>query len=438
MRARIFSHSGDVYNENALERDFMALWNTGFFDDIRLEVTDSEKGGKIVTFFVREKKLVRSIDYKGLSSVEQSDVLDEFKKHKVGLSIQSQYDPVVIRRAEVVLQELLSAHGKMFATVRHRTRNIPPNSVALTFIVVEGPKVKVGNVRFTGNHVFSSGELARSMKYSRPAGAPPWFYWFHKTYDKERIEADLENIRDLYRDHGYFYAVPKEPDTKMVDTRRRWPFFFYSWGRGKRVDLNIPVEEGLQYRLGRFVIRGNKLLTQKQLAPILRLKPGDVFALSKVRKAIENYTKLYGQLGYINFTASPDIEPDNKRRLINLALDFEEDKQFIVRRIEFSGNTKTRDKVIRRVLLLSEGDMFNSSFWDLSILRVNQLGYFDRVKKEDYEITQNAKDNTVDVTLKVKEKGKNSIGFSGGVSGLAGTFIGAITPPTISWGWAKP
>ena len=121
---------------------------------------------------------------------------------------------------------------------------------------------------------------------------------------------------------------------------------------------------------------------------------------------------------------SPDIEPDNKRRVINLALDFEEDKQFIVHRIEFSGNTKTRDKVIRRELLLSEGDMFNSSFWDMSVLRVNQLGFFDTVKKEDYEITQNAKNGTVDVTMKVKEKGKNSIGFSGGVSGLAGNFIG--------------
>ncbi len=262
LRARIFSHQGDVYNENILERDFMALWNTGFFDDIRLEVVDSEKGGKIVTFFVREKKLVRSIDYKGLSSVQTSDVLDEFKKRKVGLSIQSQYDPVTVRRAEVVLQDMLSAHGKMFATVRHRTRNIPPNSVALTFIVVEGPKVKMGNVRFTGNQVFSSRELERAMKYSRAAGAPPWFYWFHKTYDKERIEADLENIRDLYRDHGYFYALAKEPETKMVDTRRRYPFFFFSWGRGKRVDLTIPVEEGLQYRLGRFVIRGNKLFTQ--------------------------------------------------------------------------------------------------------------------------------------------------------------------------------
>ena len=425
LRARIFSHQGDVYNENVLERDFMALWNTGFFDDIRLEVTDSEKGGKIITFFVREKKVIRSIDYKGLSTVQTSDVLDEFKKRKVGVSIQSQYDPVTIRRAEVVLQEMLAAHGKMFATVRHRTRNIPPNSVALTFIVVEGPKVKVGNVRFTGNQVFSSAELARAMKYSRPSGAPPWFYWFHKTYDKDRIEADLENIRDLYRDRGYFYALAKEPDTKMVDTRRRYPFFFFSWGRGKRVDLTIPVEEGLQYRLGRFVIRGNKLFTQEQLAPILRLKPGDVFALSKVRKAIETYTKLYGQYGYINFTASPDIEPDNKRQVINLALDFEEEKQFLVHRIEFSGNTKTRDKVIRRELLISEGDMFNSTYWDLSVLRVNQLGFFDTVKKEDYEITQDTKNSTVDITLKVKEKGKNSVGFSGGVSGLAGNFIGA-------------
>jgi outer membrane protein insertion porin family len=423
LRARIFSHKGDIYDENSLERDFMALWNTGFLDDIRLEVSDGEKG-KILTFFVREKKLIRSIDYKGLSTVQQSDVLDEFKKRKVGLSIQSQYDPVVIKRAEVVLQDMLSAHGKMFATVRARTRNIPPNSVALTFIVVEGPKVKMGKVSFTGNTVFSGHRLERAMKYSRPSGAPPWFYWFHKTYDKERIQADLENIRELYRENGYFFALAKEPATKMVDTKRRWPFFFWSWGHGKRVDMNIPVEEGDQYRLGKFTIRGNKLFKQEQLAPILQLKTGDVFNLSKVRKSIENYTKLYGGFGYINFTAEPDIEPDRKRKIINLALDFVEDKQFFVHRIEFSGNTKTRDKVIRRELMIDEGNVFSSTLWDYSVLKMNQLGFFDQIKKEDYEIKQNAKDSTIDILVKVKEKGRNSIGFSGGVSGLAGNFVG--------------
>lgn len=424
LRARIFSHAGDVYDEEALDRDFHALWNTGFLDDIRLEVSDAPNGNKIIVFYVREKKLVRSIDYKGLSSVQQSDVLDAFKKEKVGLSIESQYDLVVIRRAEVVLQELLAAHGKMFATVRHRTRNIPPNSVALTFIVVEGPKVKLGDIKFTGNTVFSDRQLIHSMKYSRPVGAPPWFYWFHKTYDKERVEADLENIRDLYRDHGYFYALPKEPDTKMVDTGRRWPFFFWSWGRGKRVDINIGIEEGAQYRLGTFHIRGNKLFKQEQLAPVLGMKSGDLFALSKVRKAIENYTKLYGNYGYINFTASPDIEPDNRKKVINLALDFEEEDQFTVHRIEFSGNTKTRDKVIRRELLTEEGAIFSSQFWDYSVLKMNQLGFFDEIKKEDYDIKQNSKDKTVDILVKVKEKGKNSIGMSGGISGLAGNFVG--------------
>ena len=424
LRARILSHAGDVYDENALERDFMALWNTGFLDDVRLEVADAPNGNKTIIFFVREKKLVRSIDYKGLSTVQQSDVLDAYKKMKVGLSIQSQYDPVVIKRAEVVLQDLLAAHGKMFATVRHRTRNIPPNSVALTFIVVEGPKVKIGDIAFAGNTVFKDSQIVRAMKYSRPAGAPPCFYWFHKTYDKERIEADLENIRDLYRDHGYFYALPKEPETKMVDTANHWPFFFWSWGHGKKVDIKISIEEGVQYHLGTFHIRGAKLFKEERLATILGMKPGDVFALAKVRKAIENYTKLYGQFGYINFTATPDIEPDNRKKVINLALDFEEDNQFTVHRIDFSGNTKTRDKVIRRELLVDEGSIFSSQLWDYSVMKINQLGFFDEVKKEDYDIKQNAKDKNVDILVKVKEKGKNSIGLSGGVSGYAGNFIG--------------
>lgn len=423
LRARMFTHVGDVYDVNSLDRDFMALWNTGFLDDIRIEETDGEKG-KILTFYVREKKLIRSIDYKGMSTVQQSDVLDRYKERKVPLSIQSQYDPVVVKRAEVVLQDLLAEHGRQFATVRARTRNIPPNSVALTFIVVEGPKVQVGDIRFRGNTVFSGPKLVRAMKYSRPTGAPPWFYWFHKTYDKDKIQADLEEIRKLYQDHGYFDVQPNEPQVKMLDTVNRWPFLFYSWGRGKKVNITIPIEEGSQYRLGKFVIRGNKLFTQQMLAPVLQLKTGDVFDLGKVRKSLENYTKLYGQFGYINFTANPDIEPDRKKRIINLALDFEEEKQFTVHRIEFTGNTKTRDKVIRRELLLDEGNIFSSTYWDYSILRINQLGFFDNVKKEDYEIHQNAKDSTVDIDLKVKEKGHQSIGFSGGVSGLAGNFVG--------------
>ncbi|HXH48613.1 MAG TPA: outer membrane protein assembly factor BamA [Terriglobia bacterium] len=423
LQSQIFSRAGDVYNESSLERDFMALWNTGYFDDIRLEVQDG-KTGKIVVFYLREKKLVRAITYKGLHSVEQSDVLEAFQKQKVGLTMDSQYDPVVIKRAEVVLQQMLGAHGRQFATVRHRTRNIPPNSVALTFIVNEGPKVKIGSIHFTGNTVFPNRELVSQMKLSRPGGLPPFFYWFHKTYDHDKVLYDLEKVRELYQNHGYFYALPGEPVAKMRDTAHHWPFFFWSWGHGKAVDVTIPVEEGQQYKLGKFNIRGNKLFKTPQLMPILGMKSGDVFDVSKMRKAIDNLTKLYGEFGYINFVATPDPEPIRSRREVNLTFDFDEGKQFHVHRIEFSGNTKTRDKVIRRELLVNEGEMFNTRFWDLSILKVNQLGFFQEIKKEDYTVNQNAKDNTVDIDLKVHEKGRNSIGFSGGVSGFAGNFFG--------------
>ncbi|MGH9452769.1 MAG: outer membrane protein assembly factor BamA [Terriglobia bacterium] len=423
LRARIFTHQGDVYDPNSLERDFMALWNTGFFDDIRLEAADGSNG-KILTFFVREKKLIRSIDYKGLSSVSESDVMDRFRERKVGLSIESQYDPVVIKRAEVVLEEILAENGREFATAKARTRNIPPNSMALTFIVVEGPKVKLGKIRFKGNNTFSNAALIQTMKYSRPIGLPPWFYIFHRTYNKDKLDADLENIREFYQAHGYFFAVPSEPTTKTVDTHRPLPFIFLGRGRGKRVDATIPIEEGARYRLGQFVIRGNKLFKQEPLKRVLQMKTGDVFNLTKVRDSIKNYTKLYGEFGYINFTANPDIEPDRKKKVINLALDFDEEKQYFVHRINFVGNTKTRDKVIRREILLDEGGVFNTAMWDLSIYRVNQLGFFNPIKKEDYTVTQDNKDQTVDIDLKVKEKGKNSIGFSGGISGIQGNFVG--------------
>ncbi|MGH9454972.1 MAG: BamA/OMP85 family outer membrane protein, partial [Terriglobia bacterium] len=386
LRARIISRPGQAYDPNEIERDFMALWNTGYFDDIRA-VTSDGKTGKIITFFVREKKLVRSIDYKGMSSVSVSDVMDRFRQEKVGLSIMSQFDPVIVRRAEVVLEEMLSENGRQFATVHARTRDIPPDSVALTFIVVEGPKVKVGKIRFTGNTAMSSARLIQAMKYSKPIGLPPWFWILHRTYNKDKVDADLEKIRELYQSRGYFYALPSEPITKTVSTRRPLLFAFLGHGRGKRVDITIPIEQGAQYRLGKFVIRGNKLFKQAPLQRVLGMSTGDIFDLTKVRNALKNYTKLYGEYGYINFTANPDIEPDRKKHIINLALDFDEEHQYFIHRINFSGNTKTRDKVIRRQLLLAEGSVFDTALWDLSIYRINQLGYFNPIKRSTEDST---------------------------------------------------
>ena len=158
---------------------------------------------------------------------------------------------------------------------------------------------------------------------------------------------------------------------------------------------------------------------------IFPMKEGDILNVDKLRKAIKSYGDAYGQYGFIDFTAEPDFDIDDAAKKINLTLRFDEQKQYYVRRINFSGNTTTRDKVIRRELLIDEGQLFNKRYWDISILRLNQLNYFDKIEADKaVELQKNSKEGTVDINLKLKEKGKQSIGLQGGVSGLSGGFIG--------------
>jgi len=431
IRARIFSRAGDVYDEAALERDFNSLWNTGYFEDIRFEREESAKGW-IIYIYVKERPTIREINYEGLNSVSKSDVLDRFKERKVGLSVESQYDPTKVKRAEVVIKELLSEHGRQFSTVRTEVRPIPPAAVSVTFVVKEGPKVKVGKIIFIGNQHVKTRILRGAMKNLKPIGVPHSIFLenlFSKTYDATKLEEDIERVRQEFQNRGYFKATVNEAKTNIHDTGHKG---FHIWliqsGPGKAVDITMPIEEGEQYRLGEITFKGNKAVQNtKALRNLFPIKDGDVFDRSKIAKGLESLGKAYGQLGYINFTSVPDTRFDEEKKIIYIDIDVDEGKQFYVRRIEFEGNTTTRDKVIRREIVLEEGQVYNSQLWEVSLQRLNQLGFFDNLKPDDPSVTErhlDEKAGTVDLLLKVKEKGKNSIGLSGGVSGLAGTFIG--------------
>ena len=426
IRAKIFSRPGDPYDEGAIQRDFSSLWNTGYFEDLRIEREDTPKG-VIVHFYVKEKPTIREINYQGLSSVSQSDVLDRFKERKVGLTVENQYDPTKIKRAEVVLKELLSEHGRQFATIRSEVRPIPPAAVAVTFIITEGPKVKVGKIAFEGNKNVSSRYLRGAMKNLKPYGIPHSIFLedlISKTYDATKLQEDQERVRDAYQQRGFFKALVQDPKTNIHDTAPGFPWLFRK--AGKAVDITVPVEEGERYKLAAIHFHGNKAITNTAaLRRMFGMKDGDLFNTELVRKGLKSLQTAYGEFGYINFTAVPDTKIDDEKHLITLDIDLDEGKQFYVRRIEFQGNTTTRDKVIRRELALEEGNIYNSKAWDVSLLRLNQLNYFEALKPEqDSDVKQNNAESTVDITLKVKEKGKNSIGLTGGVSGLAGSFIG--------------
>ena len=429
IRARIFTHPGDIYDQAAIERDFNSLWNTGYFEDLRFEREETPKGW-IIHVYVKEKPTIREIHYVGLSSVSQSDVLDRFKERKVGLTQESPYDPTKVKKAEVVIKELLSEHGRQFATIKTEVRNIPPASVAVTFNIKEGPKVKVGSIRFEGNRHLGRRYLIAAMKNMHPIGLPHSIFLeslIAKTYDATKLTEDTERLRMAYQHKGYFKVVVQDPKTQIHDARPslfRLPFVRHK--PSKRIDITVPITEGDRYRLGSITFSGNKAITNNQaLRSAFAMKDGEIFDTEKVRKGLEGLRKLYGEFGYINFTPVPDTQIDEAKKLVSLKIDLDEGKPFYVRRIEFSGNTTTRDKVIRRELQVEEGQLYNNRLWENSLLRLNQLGYFEQLKPEQATDRKlNEQDGTVDLTLKVKEKGKNSIGLSGGISGVVGAFVG--------------
>jgi outer membrane protein insertion porin family len=431
LKALISIKVGDIYNDDTLRRDFMRLWNTGRFDDIRLESEPDPTGGVIVRFVVTERRVIRSINYEGIHTITVSEILDRFKERKVGLVVESQYDPNKIQHAAIVLKEFEAERGRQYATVDPVIEQIPPSSLKVTFNIKEGPKVKVGTITIVGNHAEKQKWVIAAMKNLKPYGIPHSILFenvFAKTYDQAKLEEDKERIRQAYQDHGYFQAKALDETVKIIPEGGhgwRLPIFLMRQP-GIYANLTMPVEEGRLYHLQSLNFVGVKLFrVPSVLMGLFGMRQGDVFSTDKLRKGLENLRKLYGQFGYIDFVGEPSFDFTPNTDQVDLTITADEGKQFFIRRIDFSGNTTTRDKVIRRELLLDEGDMFNTNLWDMSILRLNQLGYFEVLKKEEAaDIKRNPGSDTVDITLKVKERGKNSIGLNGGVSGIAGSFVG--------------
>ena len=431
LKAMMVTKEGDVYNEEILRRDYMQLWNTKRFDDITLE-TEPGRAGVIVRFVVVERRVIRSINYEGIHSITVSEILDRFKERKVPLSVESQYEPDKVQRAAIEIKDFLAERGRQYATVDPQIEQIPPSSLKVTFNVNEGPKVKVGEINITGNQAESARWVRWQMKNLHPYGVPHSLILedlFPKTFDQAKLEEDKQRIVQGYQDLGYFQAKTLEDTVRIIPTGGhgfRLPLFL-TRAQGIGANITIPVEEGRLYHLNKANFVGVKVFREPEavLLPLFGMRQGSVFSTDRLRKGLENMRKLYGQFGFINFVPEPSFDFTPNTDLIDLTITADEGKQYFIRRIDFSGNTTTRDKVIRREILLDEGDMFNTQLWDYSILRLNQLGYFEMLKKDEAaDIKTNPNTNTVDITLKVKERGKNSIGLNGGVSGIAGSFVG--------------
>ena len=359
--------------------------------------------------------MIRSVKYEGLTSITNSEILEKLREKKMSLSQESPYDPTRIKRAEAIIRALLAEKGHQDVSVETITESIPPNRVNVTFKVDEGPKVRVEDITIEGNDVFTDRTIKRAMKLIKEA-SPLTVFSGKDPYHDLKLADDITRIRMLYAEHGYVRANVLDPVIEIRPRRvfRTLPLIKapFPWGIPvpgwtKTIDryyITVKVEENAQYRIGDVKVVGAKQFNPEFIRAVLGLIPGAIYNETAVRKSFENLKKLYGARGHINFTAVPAQDFDEQKKLVNLTINIDEDRQFIVNRIEFSGNTTTRDKVIRREMLVDESQVFNSSLWDLSILRLNQLGYFDEMKPEDAEIKPHPTEPSVDVSLKVKEK----------------------------------
>jgi outer membrane protein insertion porin family len=417
-----------------LSRDLKSLWAQNLFKDVKVLVKDGERGGKVIIFRVTENPIIRDLQFKGLKSITESDVLTKFREKRVGVSKEEMWDPAKGQGAKKVLKDLLSEKGHPQAEIEVAAEELSTATVAVTFNIEEGPRVRVLKIDFEGNKVFSEGDLRSGMKLVKEAGLITRFT-SRDVYHPEMLQADLERMRFfVMMDQGYLEAQIGQPQVEPY--RREHGFLFFPFRipllsppwEGLRVV--VPISEGRQFRFGDIKIEGNTVFSDDQIKAIIGIKTGDTVRSTLIQKGVYEVLKeLYGRLGYIQMVAYPgqdfrDDPQDPAKGIADFTITIEEGRQYTLRFVEFTGNTLTRDKVLRRELFVAEGEIFDQALWKASLQKLNQLGFFEEIKEEDATHKPDDREGMLDIELRVKEKGRNQIQFTGGASGIGGSFFG--------------
>ena len=313
----ITTRPGDPYNPAQVARDLETILALGFFDKVGTRVTEEvgSRGGVNVTFIVVELPIIRDIQFEGLKSVSESDVLKTFRERRVGVSKEAIFDPVKVRNATRVLKELLAAKGHPNATITPTIEHVSATSDAITFVIKEGPRVRVAEIRFEGSKIFKGGKLRDQMKYVKEAGLISRFRELD-ILDRQKLDYDLHRVDNYMRSKGYLQARHGEPRIEGLGPRRTGfpilPLPFLS-SVDDTLRITVPIIDGRLYRLGDMKIEGNSIFSEQAIKAVIGLQKGEVANGEAISKALyENLKKYYGQQGFIQYTAevTPTFKDD--------------------------------------------------------------------------------------------------------------------------------
>ena len=383
---------GDTFTEEKGADAIRALYETGFFRDVQIQAQ-----GDVLIVIVEERPTISRIEFTGMKEFDQEIVRKSLKS--VGVAEARFYDKALIDKAEQELKRQYVSKGMYAAEVVATVTPVERNRVAIYLNIDEGPVAKIQEINFIGNKVFSESTLTGLMQL-RTGG---WLSWYTKDnlYSKQKLTADLETIRSYYLNRGYLEFVIDSTQVSITPDK-------------KSIYLTISIKEGQKFTVQKVSLAGELLGKEAELMKLVQLKAGDTFSSAKLTESTKAITDLLGSYGYAFATINPQPDIHREQSEVDLTLVVDPGRRVYVRKVNISGNAKTRDVVIRREMRQFESSWFDGDKIELSKKRLGRLGYFTENNVTTQDVPGSP--DQVDVNVDVKEKPTGSVSIGAGYS----------------------
>ncbi|NTV50612.1 MAG: outer membrane protein assembly factor BamA [Geobacteraceae bacterium] len=392
-------HAGDTLQDEKTDADIRAIYKLGHFQDVKALKEESDKG-VVLVYSVQEKAIVREITFVG-----NKEITTEKLKEALDFRLNSVFSSKDLAKSVAKIKRLYGDEGYYLADVQTQIKNNSPSELTVTVNIIEGDKILIKDIRLDGSKAFSDRKLKGVMETKEK-----WFMsWLTGagTYKEEVLKNDALLLSDFYLNNGYVNIKIGEPVVKLNETKTA-------------LDVYIGITEGEQYRIGAIGFKGELLDTEADLRKKLKSEQGETFNRSLLRADIGALTDVYGDKGYAFATINPQTRQDNEKKTIDLTFDVEKGDLVYIERINIAGNPKTRDKVVRREVRVTESGLYSATGLKRSKQNLMNLGFFEEA---NIATSKGSASNKLNVNVDVKEKPTGTFSIGGGYSSLDG-FIG--------------
>ncbi len=412
--------TGDEWSPETVKKNFHRFWDSGLVEDLKVEVEELGPGRVKVVVTVKERPKVSEFSFSGNKKLSNTSIREKLDTAGVTLKRNVPLKSSDLQRFKRAIEEEYAKEGYLSAIVNPVAEDVGPNLKKVTFTIDEGGKVRIGEIAFEGNEVFSDGRLRGALKKLKERS---FTYWFGKKliWSKESWGEDAENLKKYYMNRGYKDILVGEPKVDLVarnpegETQKEKKF---------RTHISIPVQEGREFQLGELKIAGASVFEAERLRKLFEeVKTGKKYKYSKIEAGNEAVRTLYNSRGYIYaYTNQVLSDSPDKEGVTDVTINIYEGDRYKLGRIEFSGNTKTQEKVLRREFRLVEGEWMDMNLFRRSVFKVNQLGYF-KLTEDPVEFKFDEANRLVNVTVKGQEVGRTDIQFGAGYSEIEHLFL---------------